>query len=252
MKTLADRINDDLSMIKVAFLVFVPTTLLTASYALLGQVLEAIPSLLLFFVLAMLILFPIELAVVLYSSKKAFGSYSLRSAFVNQGKVSWIKTLIIGVILFGFAGIVSATVAPFESWVTSPLSSKIREILPAYYDWTNLEYLKQYPKNILIITCIFYGVLNIVVGPFIEELYFRGFLTSKVSRFGKWAPVIITVFFSLYHFWLPLQNIFRICIFLPAAYIAWREKNIYISIVFHCLCNLFSTINFILLLSNNI
>jgi membrane protease YdiL (CAAX protease family) len=237
--------KDNLSMIVVGFLIFIPTTILTVSYFLLGHVFESIPSLLLFFTLATLILFPIELAVVLYSSKKSFGSYSLRSAFANQVKSSWIKTLLYSSFLFGFAGIVSTTVGPFEHWITLPLSNKLVELMPAYYDWNNMEYLRQYPKNILLLTFIAYGIFNVFVGPVVEELYFRGYLTSKLSRFGKWAPVIITVLFSLYHFWLPLQNIFRISAFLPAAYIAWKEKNLYISIVFHCLCNLISTIGFI-------
>jgi hypothetical protein len=34
-------------------------------------------------------------------------------------------------------------------------------------------------------------------------------------------------------------------VFLPAAWVAWKKNNIYISIVFHCLCNLLSTVRFI-------
>lgn len=245
MNPLNDTKNDNLPLLKVAFMIFAPTTILTVSYFLLGHVLETIHSLLLFFALAMIILFPIELAVVLYSSKKVFGKYSVRSAFVNQGKTSWKRSLIYGAFLFGFAGIMSITVAPLENWITSPISNKLLEIMPTYYDWNNMEYLRQYPKNIVLLTCIVYVILNVFVGPIVEELYFRGYLTSKISRFGKWSPVIITVLFSLYHLWLPLHNIFRICAFLPAAYIAWTKKDIYISIVFHCLCNLVSTISFI-------
>ncbi len=248
MKTLLGNKNDDLSLIKVAFLVFFPTILLTGCYVLLGNAQKALPSLLLYFVLASLTNLPIELAVILYSSKKAFGTYSIKSAFVNQKKASWKRTLLFSVLLFGLAGILSVTVGPFENWATAPIASKLLEVMPAYFDWTNMEYLRQYPKSILLLTCIVYGLFNVLVGPVIEELYFRGYLTSKISRFGMLAPVIITVLFSLYHLWLPLQNLFRICAFLPAAYIAWKEKNIYISILFHCLCNLVSTISFIVTL----
>jgi membrane protease YdiL (CAAX protease family) len=58
--------------------------------------------------------------------------------------------------------------------------------------------------------------------------------------------LIITILFSLYHFWSPLNNLFRIAVFFPASLIIWKKKNIYISIVFHCLCNLLSTISFII------
>lgn len=238
--------NDNLPLSKVILLVFVPTILLTGVYVILGYVQDTIPSLLLFYTLTIFILFPFELGVVLWASKKKFGSYSLRSAFVNQEKANWIRTLIYGILLFGFTGIVLFTIGAFENQLTSPISSKLAEITPDYFDWNNLENLRQYPKNILLLTFIIFGVFNILVGPIVEELYFRGFLTSKISNFGKWAPVIITVLFSLYHLWLPLQNLFRICAFFPAAYFAWKEKNIYISIVFHCLINLYSTTSFIL------
>ena len=117
--------------------------------------------------------------------------------------------------------------------------------MPAYFDWHNIEYYQRYSKNILLVTCVVYSILNVIIAPIIEELFFRGYLTSKLSRVGDSAPLIITVLFSLYHFWLPFNNLFRISAFLPAALIAWRKKNIYIAIVFHCLCNVFSTVSFI-------
>ena len=78
-------------MIKVFFLVFVPTTILTAVYVLLGHVQKTIPLLLLFYICAILILFPIELGVVLNTSKKEYGSYSLKGAFANYNKINDIR-----------------------------------------------------------------------------------------------------------------------------------------------------------------
>lgn len=247
MKTSA-LIPDNLSVSKTLGLIYIPTTLLTSAYILVGQMQNAIPSILLFFLLAILILFPIELGVVLCASKNRYGSYSLKSAFANQKKMSWWKILIYGVVLFGFAGLMSAIIVPVEKMLTAPLAEKFTQSIPAYFDWNNLDYLNQYSKAILLITVVVFFLLNVIVGPIVEELFFRGYLTSQLSRFGIWAPVIVTVLFSLYHFWLPFNNLFRIAIFLPAAYFAWKEKNIYISIVFHCLCNLFSTISFLLAL----
>lgn len=233
--------STDLPLIKVILLIFIPTTILTAVYVILGVVQNAIPPILLFYVLAALILFPIELTIILRASKREFGSYSLRSAWVNQKKAGWLRTLIIGLLLFGFAGIMSITLAPLEKSLFAPLSTKLAENLP-YFDWANIDYLRQYPRGILLLMSVVYFIFNVFVGPIVEELYFRGYLTSKLSRFGVGAPIIVTVLFSLYHLWLPFQNLFRISVFFPAAYFAWKEKNIYISIVFHCVSNLFSTI----------
>ena len=238
----------DLSLSKVMILIFVPATVLTAAYWAIGHLQKIIPSLLLFFLLAAIILFPAELAIILFAGKKEFGRYSLKSALVNQKKPKAARTLLIGVMLFGLAGILSIVVKPLESLLTSPISGKLGAVLPAYFDWTNFELLRQYPKNMVLWTCIGYGVFNVFVGPVVEELFFRGYLTSKISRFGRRAPIIMTVLFSLYHLWLPFQNLFRISAFLPAAYMAWKENNISIAILFHCLCNLVSTAGFILVL----
>lgn len=237
--------ENDLGLVKLFGLIFIPTTILTTVYVIIGNLNQEIPAILLFFLLAVVLLFPIELGVVLRSSKKEYGSYSLKSAFLDYEKMSWWKIIIYGLVLFGFAGLMSATIAPLEQILTAPLSDRLNEILPIYFNWYDLEFLKGYSDNILIITFAIFFLMNVIVGPIIEELFFRGYLTSKISRYGKLAPLIVTFLFSLYHLWLPFNNLFRIAIFLPAAYVAWKQKNIYITIAFHIFCNFFSTISII-------
>lgn len=236
----------EISLSKLLCFTFIPTSILTAIYIITGYLQNTIPSLLLFFLIAAVILFPIEIGIVFYASKKEYGSYSLKSSFSGHIKMSWWKILLYGLFLFGFAGIMSVTVAPLENSLFAPISKQLAQITPLYFDWSNIEYLKHYSKDILLLTCIGYFIFNVIIGPIVEELFFRGYLTSKVSRFGKFAPLIITVLFSLYHLWLPFNNLFRISAFFPAAFVVWKKKNIYMSIVFHCLCNLLSTATFIL------
>jgi uncharacterized protein len=250
MTTTTERSTGDLSIWKVLLLIFIPPSLLMAAYVLAGNLLQdTMPSLLLFYLLALSILFPIQLLVLLFASKKEHGSYSLRSAFSNHQKLSWWKIVLYGAVLWGFAGLMTVTIAPLEGMLFAPISERLSAIIPSYFDWTNLEYLQRYPRNVLLLTCGMYLLLNGFVGPISEELFFRGYITSKMSRFGKYAPLIVTVLFSLYHFWSPFSNLFRIFAFYPAAYVAWRMNNIFISIVFHVLSNVFSSIVFIVAVS---
>lgn len=246
MTTYKTNVQKEMSLKKILCMIFIPSSILTIVYIITGSLNHAVPSLLLFYICAALILFPIEIGVVLKASKKEYGSYSLKSAFTNYNKMSWWKIFLYGAFLFAFAGIMSATVAPLENNLFALISNKLTQSIPVYFDWNNIEYIKQYPKDILLLTCVGYFILNVFVGPILEELFFRGYLTSKISRYGNFAPLIITILFSLYHFWLPFKNLFRIAIFFPAALIAWRQKNIYISIVFHCLCNLLATVSLII------
>jgi uncharacterized protein len=233
----------------VLFLIFAPTSLLTLLFILVSFVRDAIPPHLLFYLLAALILFPIEIFVVLSASKKEYGRFSLESAFSNHQKLSWWKILLPGVMLWGFAGIMSVTFAPFESMLFAPIIERFTQVIPAYFDFTSIESYTQYSQSIIVLTFAVGIIFNVFVGPIVEELFFRGYLTARLSRFGDYAPLIITVLFSLYHFWLPFNNLFRIAVFFPAAFVAWKLKNIYISMVFHILSNLVSTIGFIVAVS---
>lgn len=238
--------DNHLKMWKVLLLIFLPPTILMGAYAVVGQLFgEIIPTILIFYLLAMVILFPFQLSVIITASKKEYGRYSLKSAFSNYQKLSWWKIIAYASVLFGFAGIITVTVAPLEDLLFAPILDQLLLLIPPYFDWTNIDYLQNYSRNVLLLTCFLCFIFNVIIGPIVEELFFRGYLTAKMSRFGKYTPFIVTVLFSLYHFWLPFNNLFRIIVFYPAYYIAWKKKNIYIAIVFHCLCNLISTIFFI-------
>lgn len=225
--------------------IFIPAIILSSSYLILGHFCN-IPHILLFCILGTLILVPIESGIILKAGKSEYGKYSLQSAFAGQEKRPVWNVLIIAFVCFGIAGLLSAFIAPIENQVFAGIRSETLRSLPKGFDWTNYEYLKTFSKPILIITCVYYGIFNVLIGPVTEELFFRGYLTSHYEKQTPYTPIIIVVLFSLYHFWLPFNNIFRILAFAPAAYAAYRKKNLYISICFHCLCNLFSTLSFTL------
>lgn len=251
MEAVSIKAHRNISLIKILVLIFIPTSLLTIAYFAIGHLQERVPSQLLFFLLALVLLFPIELGILLKASKKEYGYYSVKSAFSNHRKLKWWVILFYGSLLWAFAGLMSIIIVPLENMLFAPLTGQLTDLLPTYFHWNNISQLKQFPDSILLLTCIMYFILNGLIGPIIEEMFFRGYLTSKISRYGKYAPLIITVLFSLYHFWLPFNNIFRFIVFYPAAYVAWKMKNIYIAIVFHCLSNMVSVIGLVIIVYGN-
>ena len=99
------------------------------------------------------------------------------------------------------------------------------------------EDFSQYSTAALLITWVFGLVVNAIAGPVVEEVYFRGYLLPRISRFGAWAPLINTVLFSIYHFFTPWQNVGRIVGLLPMVYAAWWKRSIYVSVGAHVLGN---------------
>mgnify|MGYP002534861076 FL=1 len=225
--------------------IFIPTIVLSMSYLILGHFCN-IPYILLFCILGTVILLPMELGMIISASKKEYGTYSLKSALEGQEQLALWKIVLIAFVFVGIAGLLSAFVAPIENHIFSVARSNLLSNLPIGFDWTDYEYLKFFSKPIIIFTCVYYGIFNALIAPITEELFFRGYLTSHYKKQSSFTPILIAVLFSLYHFWLPFNNVFRILAFAPVAYVAYKKKNIYISICFHCLCNLFSVVSFVL------
>ena len=225
--------------------IFIPTIVLSWSYLILGHFCN-IPYILLFCILGTVILVPMELGMIMSASKKEYGTYSLKSAFEGQEKLALWKIVLIAFIFFGIAGLLSVFVAPIENEFFAEMRTDVLNKLPIGFDWTNYEYIKSFSQPILVVTCIYYCIFNVILGPVTEELFFRGYLTTHYKIQNAFTPILIAILFSLYHFWLPFNNIFRILVFAPVAYVAYKKKNIYISIGNHCLCNLISCISFVL------
>jgi membrane protease YdiL (CAAX protease family) len=87
-----------------------------------------------------------------------------------------------------------------------------------------------------------------IVGPAVEELYFRGYLLPRLSRFKVWAVPINSVLFALYHFYSPWDVITRSVGILPISYTAYKKKNLYIGMVVHWTLNTLSSISLLALI----
>jgi len=81
-------------------------------------------------------------------------------------------------------------------------------------------------------------VLSGFVAPIVEEMYFRGFLLSRMGRLGLAAPAVNALLFAVYHFYF-LANVPAVfVVFLPVAYLARAKANWRIGAVAHGLINL--------------
>ena len=236
-----------ISTTKLLAYIFVPPVLTMIFYILLSVLFhQVVPTMLLFFVSALMILFPIQIYLILKESKNNYGNYSLKSAFTHQEKKPLWLVILLGMSAFGFAGLMTIIWTPLEGMLFESLSDKLYELIPSYFNWKNIEIIASYPKIVLIIMSVLYFILNGFIGPIVEEIFFRGYLTNKL-RMNNWiAPLLITILFSIYHFWLPFDLFFRVIAFFPAFYLAWRLKDIRISIIFHCASNIFTVIMFVI------
>jgi uncharacterized protein len=88
--------------------------------------------------------------------------------------------------------------------------------------------------------------LNVAV-PRVEELYFRGYLLPRMGHCGRWAPLVNTALFSLYHMWLPWEFFSRLAALLPAIYVVWWNRDLGVSVWVHVLLNSVGSIGLLVL-----
>jgi membrane protease YdiL (CAAX protease family) len=148
-------------------------------------------------------------------------------------KVSWKTFALVFVGAFVVVYVLMMVVAPLSNLLAESAFSW----LP---DWMFLEEQTQYQayaKNVLLVTFALQLVLTGVALPWVEELYFRGYLLPRLSRYGKWAPLLGGLFFGLYHVWQLFS--FPTVFLLGAAlgYVAWWKRDVRIPIGLHVFAN---------------
>jgi uncharacterized protein len=193
-----------------------------------------------------LVIVPIELGYLFLHAKRTTGTWSLETTVGYRRRlprtqlVRWTAGLTVWFMLF--LGLSTAVLDPwlaetFFAWMPDSILqfSRVGEAGEPVAIWA------------LVILVAVAFVFNGVVGPVVEELYFRGHLLPRLERFGRAAPVLNTVLFLLYHFWTPWQVPARVVGLLPMTWLTWRERSIQLSIATHVTINLLFLSAFLLL-----
>ena len=218
-----------------------PGILATFLYVVLSQFLvpAGFPGIATLLLAALLTIVPFELGVLLYEARRKNGSFSLKDVVLYREPIPWWQYIVFPLVLLTWAALVFGVLS-----FTSPLiKNGLFAWLPSWYDVAGIVAdTASYSRVGLIATLVLGIGFNVLAGPIIEELYFRGYLLPRLSRFGWWAPVINVVLFSLYHLWTPWENLMRIGALIPmASAVQWR-KNITIGMITHVLLNAISFI----------
>ncbi len=130
--------------------------------------------------------------------------------------------------------------------MTNSIADNLFPWWPAMYE---LSYdLRGYSPSIITNALIFNFLIAALLAPIAEELYFRGYLLPRLSRFGFWAVPIHTTLFGLFHVWTPWLVVARAIGIIPFAYIVQRKQNIYIGMIAHIIFNTLDVLTSVMLI----
>ena len=191
---------------------------------------NGLPSLWALGIADLVIILPFIFGLLFYLGYKRNGGLSLDGVVLYRERIPWWQYLIFVPVVF-FSTAIVPLLAPVSNFIFDSLFSW----WPAMYD---LSFdLRGYSPSIITATFIFNFLMIGLLVPIAEEIYFRGYLLPRLSRFGFWAVPIHTILFGLFHVWTPWMAVARAIGVIPLAYITQRKQNIYIGIIVHILIN---------------
>jgi uncharacterized protein len=178
---------------------------------------------------------PLELGYLSLHAHRTTGSWSPLSAVDYRTRLRVRRLLLVGGGLAAFMMtfvvahmlVLDRLISPLFSWMPATL-----------FQFASMEAGDPLVGGGLALMVVALLLLNGIVGPVTEELYFRGHLLPRIDRYGRWAPVLNTALFTLYHMWTPWRWPQVFFGFLPASWLAWRKRTVWLPMTMHVIVNL--------------
>lgn len=167
----------------------------------------------------------------LHKAKSEESVRKLRDLIGYREKLSRRRLIVYTLGLVSFAFLVYGLTQPLNELISSSLFSWLPE-------WYQVRDFDGYSKQIVLITLILNILLNGLLAPFLEEIYFRGYLLPRMETWGKLAPLVSTLLFSVYHFWQPQIYLTLFIALIPMVWLTWRTKSVRLAIYTHCGLNI--------------
>lgn len=238
MKTFFDIKQDQFTLRKQLWYHFYPGLAILITYILISKYLVDLgyPGLTALLFVELLILAPIGMTHLLLHGKRLNGKLSLKKVIAYTDKLSWKQYL-----KWTLIGILACTIVYVPLY---PLGLFLKESL---FSWLPEWYFDPGfgTTDTDLIAKVFFAAIFIdgIVGPVVEELFFRGYLLPRMAYLKKWAPIVNGLLFGLYHFWQPHNYLAIIAIGIVISYIVWKKKNVYLGILIHCTLNILGALS---------
>jgi len=229
---------------KLLILHLLPGAVLSIIYIVLLKtgVLSEYPKLVVLGLAGLLSIVPIELGYLFYVAKKEEGTFKIFKVLGLKSKLKLKEYIIYIPLLFIMTGLIITALKPLSNY----LLNTVFRFIPRWYN-CNQE-LSVYSRDSLILLILVSFFFFTLIGPLVEELYFRGYLLARMKWMGKYSVLLNAVLFAVYHFWTPWLIASRVAAFLPLYYYVYKKDSLKLAILVHCIANFTDVIALIMLL----
>jgi len=187
------------------------------------------------------VLVPTQLLILFFQGYRKNHRLSLQGVLFYREKTPFKNYLIYGLVIVLWSGIIFAV-------LQKPLAAFFKDHVVSFLpQWMLLNEFEG-SRSVLLTTIILIMIFGNIVGPAVEELYFRGFLLPRIKGGDSKKILLNSFLFAFYHFWSPWDFLVRGIAVLPVAYTAVKKRNFYIGMIAHIALNVLSSISLFTLL----
>ena len=195
-----------------------------------------VPAYFVFEVSVLVIMLPVMLGI-MSLSKRAEGKKRVYELLMRPARQLKIWEYVV------YPVVIVALAAAVLTLLGDPVNSYFRHLLfPNLPSWADLTYVFTNPEayhELWPVVCWALGAIVIsIVGPIMEEFYFRGYLLPRIPG----SPLVVVasgvVLFALYHVFSIWMVPVRIIALIPLVILVWKTRSVTIGIIGHCLLNL--------------
>jgi len=223
--------DEQLTLSKAIVLHLFPGMVIMSVFTLLSLVTRSnstLPPIFWFTVSVPLGLIPAELGYLLYLGKQRNGKLSLKGIISYQRSLKLTQYL--WMVPAAFVSLVALAI--IAGIADETIYTNLFSWWPDWINMSRVDPLTWTLPTVIVMNSIFSNI----VGPVIEEMYFRGYLLPRLEKFGRWGILINTFLFALYHFWSPWYLVQRTISSIPLA-VAAKFGNLKVAMAAHVLAN---------------
>lgn len=184
------------------------------------------------------ILTPLELGLVLYAAHKATGRWSLKAlpsviAYRQPLRRWWFLIPALFVVALALAILWTPAGNAIGSWFTSHLPYWC---LPSYDNTVGFS------KMAVVVTMLITLLIDGIINPTVEEIYFRGYLLPRLPVAGWRVVPVGALLFAVQHYWQPFNWVLIFTLELILIALVRKSRSIRLGIVMHVLANSFGAL----------
>jgi len=210
-----------------------PGILTGTTFLLLGPLVRDLnlPSFVALSVANLTVLVPSIFGILYYLGYKRNGRLSLDGVVLYREKADWKQYLLFVPLVFLASGLLIVFLNPISHFLGERL----------FHWWSDVYNLSpdlsRFSKSTLVFSYALLFLVGVLAAPIAEEIYFRGYLLPRLSRYGLWAIPINSLLFALFHVWTPWMFVARTIGLIPLIYVTQKKQNIHIGMIAHILAD---------------